>query len=92
MIGFQKWHPIQTSKNKILLKLQNMSKDKESPPVPSEGGESGEASDNDTSLFNFEESVDNKGLTRVFTHIVKPIANLNDPKKRKKSLVITKKY
>ena len=67
-----------------------MSKDKESPPVPSEGGESGEASDNDTSLFDFEESIDNKGLTRVFTHIVKPIANLNDPKKRKKSSVITK--
>ena len=67
-----------------------MSKNEAVSPDPSEGGESGEVSDNDTSLFDFEENIDKKGLTKVFTHIVKPIANKNDIKKRKKSSVITK--
>ena len=45
-------------------------------PARSERGGESEASLGDASLIDFEET---KGLTKVFTDLVKPIANLNDP-------------
>ena len=48
------------------------------PACSKRGGEN-EASLGDASLIDFEET---KGLTKVFTDLVKHIANLNDPSKR----------
>ena len=50
------------------------------------GGES-EASLGDTALLDFDET---KGLTKVFTDLVKPIANLNDPSKRDRASIMAK--
>ena len=50
------------------------------------GGES-EASLGNASLIDFDET---KGLTKVFTDLVKPIANLNDPSKRDRASIMAK--
>ena len=55
------------------------------PPVVS-GGVS-EASGTDASLIDFEEP---KGLSQIFRDIAKPLANLNDPKRRDKPEIIKK--
>ena len=50
------------------------------------GGES-ESSLGHASLIDFDET---KGLTKVFTDLVKPIANLNDPSKRDRASIMAK--
>ena len=61
--------------------------EKEILPTRSERGGESEASLGDASLIDFEET---KGLTKVFTDLVKPIANLNDPSKRDKASIMAK--
>ena len=58
-------------------------------PARSERGGESEASLGDASLIDFEET---KGLTKVFTDLVKPIANLNDPSKKGQSIYTGKKH